>query len=261
LVDYRLTGGFAGIDHHMVLSADGSGQVWENDGLHTKTTVFTLGHRSFERLRGLLDAAPWPDPAVSSYDHPPGVGVADAFAFEVRYQDATVTGTDIYAPQWLREVLRQLDETAQRHLPSLAPITGPAPTGCESGFVRASPISPGQIEKTTAGHFPTWLPSGFGLQQAYGEGDGQRATVLWTDEKCRLVELLVGPSPRDYPGGPHVGRWTLFDRSDASCGGEGPSLRKCALVYGVNGKNFGVTLQIYGLKKSEAERVVRSVPL
>jgi len=123
----------------------------------------------------------------------------------------------------------------------------------------------GHIVDSMAGHVPGWLPTGFGLSDAFGgpEGDysrfvGPRVTSQawtdWSDGRCRSVTVSY------YQGWKAKPAWHLeYDKAN-QCGNYVMGMGRC-IGYTAGVRDGVVSVQTIGLSDAEAAQVIRSIRL
>jgi hypothetical protein len=105
----------------------------------------------------------------------------------------------------------------------------------------------------TEGHFPRWLPDGFGLSAVYENG-----FASWSDSRCREVSVGVygdGPGPT---AGPTVGPWRVIADAEGGCYNAVLGKARC-LDYQTKFGDHVVTVQIMGLDRSDGDKIVQSI--
>jgi hypothetical protein len=88
-----------------------------------------------------------------------------------------------------------------------ASLRSPAPRGdCPVGMeIRASSVTSSQLSRQMNGEVPTWVPKGFGLEEAFGREGGSRSSnlqggALWVSKDCENIEASVYTGPPVAPG-------------------------------------------------------------
>jgi hypothetical protein len=147
----------------------------------------------------------------------------------------------------------------EKALPSPSPVVvlSPAPREC---FVRTEgkSVPADQIVEAMGGHVPHWLPPSFGLEEARTDGGSIWAT--WTDDNCRMVGVTYADRPgRLSLSGPRVGPWVVAIDAPG-CGNKVLGSARC-LDYYVALANGSVGFDAAGLDRTEADRIVLSIPL
>jgi hypothetical protein len=102
LVDYRKSGGFAGLEDHLVVTSDGHATV-EGKG---QTREKQLGPATMRELTAALDQAGLDRPQPR-YDPP--VKGNDLFEYAITYRGRTVTVSDTAIPPQLRPLITELN--------------------------------------------------------------------------------------------------------------------------------------------------------
>jgi hypothetical protein len=141
--------------------------------------------------------------------------------------------------------------------PSPVVVLSPAPREC---LVRTegSAIPADQIVEAMGGHVPHWLPPSFGLEGAWT--DGRSIWATWADDTCRMVGVVSADRPgRLSLSGPRVGPWVVAIDAPG-CGNQVLGSAKC-LDYYVALTNGSVGFHAAGLVRTEADRIVLSIPL
>ena len=145
-------------------------------------------------------------------------------------------------------------------VPTEAAVLSPAPTQCPTGIVRASSIQASDLVDQMKGHVPLSLPSGFGLAEAWAEGDGTLGAAMWSDAACREVRVALSSSRALPPGGPRVGAWTVTVDAPKACGNAVLGDARC-LGYLANAEGgITVIVQMMGLDRAEGDEIVLSIP-
>jgi hypothetical protein len=113
VVDYRRTGGIAGLDDHLAIRADGSAALQQKG---QPGTEFALDQQTIDDLEQALRAANFE--ALAGV-HEPGRAIPDAFHYEVVYATnggrQTVEATDGAVPSDLAPVLDLLNTIISQH--------------------------------------------------------------------------------------------------------------------------------------------------
>jgi hypothetical protein len=148
-------------------------------------------------------------------------------------------------------------------IPTRVLSPAPSPTGamssCPAALARASTISPGALDEVMAGHVPTWLPPGMGLVEAFGPGDGASGGAFFADTRCREVRLRFWDSS-EQGDGERMGRWVVQSSAPGDCFNAVLGSARCIDYHAVvGGGSIGV--QMMGLEREEADKIVRSIPL
>ena len=136
----------------------------------------------------------------------------------------------------------------------------PAPRACPWGFARAESIPPSDLVEALNGHVPAWLPPGFGLAASYGqEGDsGTLAQGQWSDGQCREVSVGLYDHTLASHDGERVGDWAVIV-DGPGCSNDVLGRARC-IVYQSTTQGDRVTVQIMGLDRTDADRLVSSIP-
>jgi hypothetical protein len=110
LVDFRQSGGVAGLLNHLVVQDDGSARL--ETGPDARPTTFRLSQADLRRVRQALEAAHI-ETLKSDYSNDPPI--PDDFGYGITYKGRTVSTADTRAPRQLRDALSVLSEIARRH--------------------------------------------------------------------------------------------------------------------------------------------------
>lgn len=140
------------------------------------------------------------------------------------------------------------------------PDLSPAPIECPTGIVHAATLPASELADRMKGHLPLSLPSGFGLAQAWAEGDGFLASATWADGTCREVTLTLS-SHEFAPSGTKIGAWTLTTDAPGACGNAVLGDRARCLGYIANLQRGTLVVQMMGLTREEGDEIVLSIPL
>src|SRR5437868_4116209 len=89
----------------------------------------------------------------------------------------------------------------------------PAPTACPMGLPRSSSAHANALDRILYDHVPGWLPSGFGLAILYADH-----SAVWSDRRCREVELGVYGDGTMDPAVATVGLWRVTAETANGCG-------------------------------------------
>lgn len=103
LVEYRRTGGIAGLDDHLQVDATGKATLTRR----SVRSEFTIEPETLRQLRERLDKAGFP--RMWPEYLPSGKG-RDLFTYVITYQGRTVRTMDTAVPEALRPVLELLNE-------------------------------------------------------------------------------------------------------------------------------------------------------
>lgn len=102
LVDYHVTGGFIGIDEHLVVRASGEAVLTSD---RSPSGTRDLSDDELAALNRVLEASDFANIPADTIDP----NVADAFVYQVTYQGRTVVTSDGYlTPPELQEIIDQL---------------------------------------------------------------------------------------------------------------------------------------------------------
>lgn len=129
----------------------------------------------------------------------------------------------------------------------------PAPTSCPQGIPRSGPAKTSNIDRVLDGHVPGWLPAGFGLLTLY-----QDHSAVWSDQRCREVELGVYGDGTTGPAANTVGRWRIVSDVPDGCGNAVLGRGRC-LDYQTKIDHHVITVQMMGLERSDGDRIVHSI--
>ena len=140
-----------------------------------------------------------------------------------------------------------------------APVLSPAPTPCPTGIVRANSIPASDLVDQMKGHVPLSLPSGFGLSEAWSDGDGFIGAALWSDVGCREVSVALASHRAEPPDGPRVGAWTVTVNAPGACGNSVLGDARC-LGYLTNVDDGTLIVRMMGLDRAEGDEIVLSIP-
>lgn len=119
LLDYHRTGGFAGIDDHLIIFNNGAGVI----STRSATREFQLNDSETEHLQRIFEDAGF-DRLEEEYL--PGPGSADLMKYRIMFQNRTVVTEDTAIPFPLQSVIRELNAvvTARVHQD---PVSGTLP--------------------------------------------------------------------------------------------------------------------------------------
>jgi hypothetical protein len=135
-----------------------------------------------------------------------------------------------------------------------------APRTCPLPLERADSLPANQIVDAMDGHLPHWFPGRWGLAGAWSDGHGG-SWATWADARCREVTVFTGSgSPDGLRSKPHVGPWTVTDDVSRGCGNAVLGMGTC-LGYETEIPSGQAGVQMMGLERPEADRIVRSIPL
>ena len=114
------------------------------------------------------------------------------------------------------------------------------------------------------GHVPRWLPNGFGLL-TWSLPPGGTAGV-WTDDRCRQIELVIFEGNPGSPVADRVGDWAVLAKPCASDhAAEVLCLEYLAWSPGVPGEGEGevlsLRLRMRGLERNEGDRIALGIPV
>jgi hypothetical protein len=101
IVDYVRTGGFIGVQDHLVVRADGHGAARSRGG---RRRVFHLSHRRLVALRAALTRAHLPRHATYQRG-----GAADVFLYAIRTPGHLVYADEIAAPKRITALVAVLE--------------------------------------------------------------------------------------------------------------------------------------------------------
>jgi hypothetical protein len=138
-------------------------------------------------------------------------------------------------------------------------ILSPAPRNCPFAPARASTVSASSLSTRMSDHVPRWLPSGMGLVEAFGSGDGAIAGGYWADGRCREVQVYLFPGGHGMWTGVKVGGWTLTRSSPYDCSNTVLGSAQC-LVYHAMVSEGLLDVQMMGIDRQEGDRIVLSIP-
>jgi hypothetical protein len=117
-----------------------------------------------------------------------------------------------------------------------------------------------QIVEAMGGHVPHWLPPSFGLEGAWTDGVSIWAT--WTDDTCRMVSVVSAHRDRFsvVQSGPRVGPWVVAVDAPG-CGNQVLGSANCLDYFAHVGPTGTVGFHAAGLDRTEADRIILSIPL
>lgn len=118
------------------------------------------------------------------------------------------------------------------------------------GIIRADTLAASELVDAMHGHVPTRLPPGFGLQEAFTEGEGFQAAATWAAADCRRSVFLALWRGHDVPEGTgaKVGAWSVTADSED------------ILVYHANADEGLLGIQMSGLTRAQGDDIVASIP-
>ncbi len=102
LLDYHRTGGFAGVDDHLIIFNNGAGVI----STRSATREFQLNDSETEQLQRIFQDAGF-DTLEAQYL--PGPGSADLMTYRIVFQNKTVVTEDTAIPFPLQSVIRELN--------------------------------------------------------------------------------------------------------------------------------------------------------
>jgi hypothetical protein len=104
LIEYTRSGGFVGLDDHLVIHTDGSATLERREG----PAGVTISDEEFEAIEELVAEVAWD---ALEGDHPPldNILVADGYYYEFVYDDVTVTTQTAGVPPELEPLIAELD--------------------------------------------------------------------------------------------------------------------------------------------------------
>ena len=147
--------------------------------------------------------------------------------------------------------------------PTPASIASHGLTECPIGIgiLRSgNEIPSSELVRTMDGHVPRWLPKGFGLMLAWTYGRGSGGWGMWTDTRCREVQVAYSQlRTATHTAGPLVGAWTVTENSKG-CGNAVLGPGRC-LRYEANVSGGAVRFWSMGLNRRLGDRIVLSIPL
>ena len=130
---------------------------------------------------------------------------------------------------------------------------------CPFGPARASAIPSESLADVMANHVPSWLPEGMGLVEAFGPGDGSSGGAYFADARCREVQLWSWDSS-ETGDGEHMGPWVVEVSGPRDCFNAVLGSGRCINYHTVVGGG-SVGVQVMGLERTEADKIVQSIPL
>ena len=109
LIEYTRSGGFVGLNDHLVIHTDGSATLERREG----PASVTISEEELETIEELVSELDW---EALEGDHPPpnNVGVADGYFYEFVYGDVTVTTQELGVPPKLEPLISTLDPITTR---------------------------------------------------------------------------------------------------------------------------------------------------
>lgn len=117
LIDYHRSGGFAGVDDHLVLFDNGAGLV----STRSITREFQVTRAELHRLDLIFREAGF-DSLQDTYT--PSAGGADFMTYRITFGNKTVVTEDTVIPFTLQPVIRELNAIiTSRTTPDLAPAS------------------------------------------------------------------------------------------------------------------------------------------
>lgn len=117
LIDYHRTGGFAGVDDHLLLFDNGAGLV----STRSITREFQVNSSELHRLDQIFRQAGF-DSLQDTYTSPGGG--ADFISYRITFGNKTVVTEDTVIPFTLQPVIRELNAIiSSRSTPDLAPAS------------------------------------------------------------------------------------------------------------------------------------------
>ena len=144
--------------------------------------------------------------------------------------------------------------------------TAPAPRDCPMGIFRDRPVHSAQASRLMRGHLPTALPPGFGIQVAleFSSLESVRgAQIIWTDGRCRMVTVsfVLTEEPHVFSDiVDRVGPWVVEYDKPRACANAVMGMGRCT-GYGAEVEDGVVGVQTIGLSRTEADALVRTIPL
>lgn len=108
LVEYRRTGGIAGLDDHLIVRANGQATLTRRDQRYE----FALERETLSQLQSLLDNAQFTRLSGEYLPSQPG---ADLFTYTITYRGNTVRSMDTAVPEVLQPALDLLNQTVAGH--------------------------------------------------------------------------------------------------------------------------------------------------
>ncbi len=108
LVNYRRTGGIAGLDDRLTIDVDGNAQLSQRSG----TTAFTIGPGPLKQMMLLFDRSGF---AKLKPEYLPADKCCDLFDYRVTYKGQTVHTMDTAIPTGLQPILDVLNRFIEEH--------------------------------------------------------------------------------------------------------------------------------------------------
>jgi hypothetical protein len=152
----------------------------------------------------------------------------------------------------------RLKNTPPRVAPRLL-LRSPAPrSDCPLSSVEASSVHPSKLSVLMKGHVPTWIPSGFGLVEAFGPYLGFGAHTpgggaIWVTKDCRSIEVSAYAASL-------AAAWSLRGAAKGASGCSNAVLGRasCWSIQGP-GSQPAITVQTMGLSERETVHIARSM--
>jgi hypothetical protein len=140
-----------------------------------------------------------------------------------------------------------------------AGLRSPAPRiNCPLGIIRASKVTPSRLSDLMKGHVPTWVPSGFGLVEAFGPYDfGSHIPgggAIWVTKDCRSIEASA------YRESPVPLVWSTEGaaKGQGACANAVLGRASCWTIQ-APGTGQVITVQTMGLSLGQTTHVARSM--
>jgi hypothetical protein len=124
-------------------------------------------------------------------------------------------------------------------------------------------LPPGQVHAAVRPYLPHYIPTGFGVWLAWTKGWRPAPGIIWTDQRCRTIQLTLFLGERGPVGGEgesRVGPWALSVLHEDCYKPPTPDSR-CALDYRTQVPEGQLALGVGGLPRPLADAIALSVPL
>ena len=106
LIEYTRSGGYVGLDDHLVIHTDGSATLERREG----PASVTISEEEFEAIEELVNELDWE--ALEGNHSRRNVSVADGYFYEFVHDDVTVTTQTAGVPPKLEPLITALDPAA-----------------------------------------------------------------------------------------------------------------------------------------------------
>jgi hypothetical protein len=143
--------------------------------------------------------------------------------------------------------------TPSIHVPS-------APRECHLGPIRERIVPANELPDRIGWHLPRWLPKGFGLAYAFQvRGGGETGGGVWTDNRCREVEVRITSHESGSPQGERIEDWWIEYDAPGECGNPELGRARC-LGYAARVDEGRLRVRMLGIDRPEGDRIVLSIP-